>query len=132
MDRNSPNVASKQFMKKYSIGTLVSRGYDIRPEKGEVWGPRGERVDKIQFFKGITYSQGEPRYRQVQFSNNGTNVKISAHILIWAFHNKRWPKDGYVINHIDGNTENNRIGNLEEITQPENIQHGIQRRQKEQ
>lgn len=45
---------------------------------------------------------------------------IRLHCFMWElFRGPRRP--GFVINHIDGNRENNAIWNLEEVTQKENI-----------
>lgn len=123
MDRNSKEAKSKQYMLKNTIQSVAQR-YKIIVETGEVWGPRGGRVDNYQFHKTSTYSNGGPRYKQVQLSFEGGKVDISAHILIWAFHNGRWPRDGYAINHINSDTDDNRIVNLDEITIAENAKLG--------
>lgn len=44
--------------------------------------------------------------------------------MIWAVVKGRWPKDGMVIDHKNSNTHDNRPGNLEEVTQTENIRRG--------
>ena len=51
---------------------------------------------------------------------------IQAHILIFAFVHRRWPRDGYVIDHIDDDPYNNHPDNLREITPYEN-QHYIKK-----
>jgi uncharacterized protein (UPF0248 family) len=43
-------------------------------------------------------------------------------IVAYCFYNDCY-KDGLVVNHIDGNKQNNRVNNLEWVTQQENIKH---------
>ena len=43
----------------------------------------------------------------------------TGHRIAWAIHYGRWPQD--VIDHIDGDGMNNRIANLRECTQAENM-----------
>jgi len=52
---------------------------------------------------------------------NGTSM--SAHSIIWQLHNGSLP-EGWIVDHIDGNTTNNDINNLRAIS----IQHNSQNR----
>ena len=45
--------------------------------------------------------------------------RIPAHRAVWAIHHGEWPKG--VIDHIDGNRVNNRIANLRDVTNAENL-----------
>jgi hypothetical protein len=42
--------------------------------------------------------------------------------VIFALHNRRWVVEGMVIDHIDGDTCNDRIENLREVTQAQNME----------
>lgn len=46
----------------------------------------------------------------------------SAHRLAWYLFYKRRPRDGYEIDHINGNRSDNRIENLREVTPRQNIE----------
>ena len=46
-----------------------------------------------------------------------------AHTLIFALVHRRWPRDGMVIDHIDGDPRNNHPDNLREVTNRENNPH---------
>lgn len=52
---------------------------------------------------------------------NGKRLGVKIHRLAWRLYHGEWPKE--TINHIDGNKLNNRIENLEDVTQAENIFH---------
>lgn len=63
-------------------------------------------------------------YQIVCLSRHGETVKRQVHrIELEAFIGL--PKDGYQANHIDGNRSNNRLDNLEWVTQQENIEHEL-------
>lgn len=68
----------------------------------------------------VTSSSG---YLQIGLCIPGTpNIIVNKQRVVWVAFKGRIP-DGYVINHIDGNRENNAIDNLECITQRENTKH---------
>lgn len=60
---------------------------------------------------------GEKFYRcGTYFQHNGKRL----HRAVWEFHNGRVP-DGYHVHHIDGNTANNDIANLELLLQHDHL-----------
>ena len=61
-------------------------------------------------------------YQQVSLYKNGTKKSIRVHrIIMESFIGPR--PDGKQINHIDGDRKNNRLDNLEYVTQSENMLH---------
>lgn len=105
---------SKKLEKKMSIAALLSR-FQFNFETGEITRKsNGLRADQLHNF------QGQARYRQVQIYIWGLNIKLCAHRMIWAAYNGRWPEDGMVIDHLNSDTFDNRISNLEEVTELEN------------
>lgn len=46
-----------------------------------------------------------------------------AHRIIWLIHNKEWPK--YTLDHINGDTRNNRIENLRDVSHSANMRSAI-------
>lgn len=80
------------------------RGYKVS-NLGRVKGKRGELL------KGHKRTDGYIKYGDNELG----------HLLVWeAFNGERTPN--LVINHKDGNKSNNKLSNLEEITQIENLQ----------
>jgi hypothetical protein len=71
--------------------------------------------DIAGFKKAIT--GGGHDYYRVKLQ--GTNYAV--HRIVWALHNNMDIPEGYVINHKDCNTFNNRIENLEICLQKENM-----------
>lgn len=61
-------------------------------------------------------------YCMVRLCRNGYEKSCSVHRLVAdAFFDG--DHDGYEVNHIDGNKQNNFVGNLEWVTRSENLQH---------
>ncbi len=69
----------------------------------------------------LIYNNG---YLKVDLSEGGKRINYFVHRLVaFAFLDK--PKNGNIVNHIDGNKSNNRISNLEWCTYKENTQHSF-------
>jgi len=71
-----------------------------------------ERIEKSGYFLiGLTLS-------------NGHNKKIRVHQLVYHSFNKTEPIENMVVDHVDGDKSNNRLDNLQFITQSENCAKG--------
>ena len=57
------------------------------------------------------------------YRSTGGKWSIQTHILVFALVHRRWPRQGYVIDHIDNDTLNNHPDNLRETTHHENNPH---------
>lgn len=63
-------------------------------------------------------------YRQVQLKINQRPKNVLVHVIAdEAFNGER--VEGFEVNHIDGNKENNILANLERVTKRQNIQHAV-------
>ena len=89
--------------------------------KGEIIGKWGRML------KGSTNGKNRPTYYRVYNlridgfgSASNRPWSIAAHTLIFALTHRRWPMDGYVIDHIDDNPLNNHPDNLREVTNRNN------------
>lgn len=63
--------------------------------------------------------RSDGRYRTVHATVNGIKKRHYAHRIIWEMVNGSIPKD-MVIDHIDGNTLNNKLENLRLVTREQN------------
>ena len=72
------------------------------------------------FFK---YSTTQHGYSSVTLSVNGKKIMKYIHRLVAEYYLGFQEKGGRVINHIDGNKQNNNISNLEIISSSENLLH---------
>lgn len=77
-------------------------------------------------FKMLTpythYGKSKNPYMRIKVNNK----LYLQHRLIAAVHIGRQLRKDEVVNHIDGNTINNKLCNLEVVSQHENVQHAVQ------
>lgn len=81
---------------------------------GMVIGPRGKPL------KLWNNTHGYPSFTRVVA---GRRRATTAHRFIFEFFHGPIP-EGLVVNHKDGNKENNKLSNLEAVSQYENVVHG--------
>lgn len=80
---------------------------------------------KGKILKGETDKRG---YKRVRLSKNNKATKFQIHRLV-AIHFIDNPLNKKFVNHIDENTSNNKVDNLEWVTGSENMTHGtVQKR----
>lgn len=63
---------------------------------------------------------GYPFYR---LTRDGKKIDLLIHRIVWVKYGDKPLEEGLVINHIDGNKENNDISNLELVYQAQNNKH---------
>lgn len=82
-------------------------------QKGQVYNPEGKKLKQTINRDG---------YMMVKLCDNGYEKNCSVHRLVAdAFFDG--DHKGYDVNHIDGNKQNNNLGNLEIITRGDNLKH---------
>ncbi len=70
--------------------------------------------------KTLVHSRTKKKYHSVRFCDNNVQKRILLHrLMLQCFIGK---KDGFVVDHIDDNPENNILTNLRWVTQSQNIQ----------
>lgn len=109
---------------------MSKQNFSIKELENEIWKPVHEHYEvsnlgRVKYVNILDGSYKGCPYHRVSFASgvHGRNPKcMMTHTLVaLAFIGKR--PDGLVINHIDGNKHNNRVQNLEYITQAENHLH---------
>ena len=79
----------------------------------------------FRFFKGIPIKPCKHKsgYATVTLRNSGIQKIAKIHQLVMNTFNPKKNNEKLEINHIDGNTMNNKLDNLEWCTHKENLQH---------
>jgi len=75
-------------------------------------------VSEPTWFRGKRYVCGRNHYIMVIWYEDGVRFNHYEHRLVWEFYHGPIPP-GYVVHHIDGDTQNNVIGNLRCMPKPE-------------
>lgn len=96
---------------------LLTKGYFYKD--GHIYRENGKLASRME-------SNG---YYTIRRFINGNNVTFMEHRVIWVMFNKTID-NSLVINHINYDRSDNRIENLELITQQENVNHSLARIQK--
>lgn len=135
--RRKKYQSSKEYKEKRRINYLKNKTLCKRCKKNKIvpssrlcfectnnWG-----IDRLLSFKEVEQCLKEGNYTVnngyclCYFSKNKKRYRL--HRLVFINHYKRHIKRGMVINHIDHNTINNSIENLEEVTPSQNTQKSV-------
>lgn len=82
-------------------------------------------ITNLKTGRVLKITRNQKGYCQVQISSNGYAKTITIHKLVYNTYVGEVP-NGYEINHIDGNKENNHVSNLETVTKKENMQKAVE------
>lgn len=72
-----------------------------------------------------SYADNSGGYQCISLWKDGQSKRARIHKLVYSNFNQDYDLDGYVINHKDGNKNNNYKDNLEKITYQENNYHAV-------
>jgi DNA-binding XRE family transcriptional regulator len=97
------------------ILNAIKKGEFIIDEDGQIWRHRKGKLVRAEH----RTPQG---YLQIRKMVNNKRYHTGAHRVVWEYFNGRIP-DGYIINHKNGQKDDNRPWNLELTTVTENIRH---------
>ena len=131
----NPHISINDLLAEHGVIKPI-RGPRPTPEEIEAAGYRHDGIGNIigkygRILKGCTTKDRHNPYKQYNLRINGFGRKDAArgnrgewtpqaHVLIFALVHRRWPRDGMVIDHIDGDPRNNHPDNLREVTSREN------------
>ena len=98
------------------LAARIQQNYDYDDRSGLLVNAKTNRV-----VRGEKYCKrnGKHRYLSMRAYINGQRYHILMHRVVWAWHHGRLPT--MQIDHINGNGFDNRIENLREVTQSENM-----------
>lgn len=139
---------NKHIIKRNNIDTNRSNKFDYyknavanivlvdRNLPGEIWLPVPNHPDymisnlgralSIKTFSKLLKTDESTGYQRVMLcGGNGLMKRYYVHRLVYSTFNPGKDIDNLVINHIDGNGLNNKLDNLEAITQIQNIMHSV-------
>ena len=80
-------------------------------------GKKYNRILKAQQLAAVSNGLG---YLQVKTSMEGKLYRKYAHVLVWEAFNGAIP-EGYEVDHIDDNKQNNQLSNLQLLTRKQNM-----------
>jgi len=100
------------------------RFYD--PKSGQLIHKRGRLKGKI----AGSPLEDNGGYRYLCLSKDGKPYSLLAHRIVWGLHYGEFAPEDRVIDHIDGNPDNNRISNLRVVSHSENQKNRGRRKKK--
>ena len=105
------NKSKLSDAERAALVARIQRNYDYDDRTGKLVNKKTGRA-----VKGANPNRNQ-RYYKFRFWSSRGQRRIFYHHAVWAWHHGRFPTQ---LDHIDGDTLNNRIGNLREVTQSEN------------
>ena len=113
------NVKFTEMTKdEYVAWNINEKHIIVDTEKGIIYatrGPGGIKLDKPKELTGSVVNG----YRVVNIRNGNTKMQCRVHRIVWIAEHGVIP-DGYVIDHINNDKQDNRICNLQLLTAAEN------------
>ena len=109
---------SKMTKDEYIAWNLAEGNIIADPKTGKVYGTRGPGGCPYKEPKELAGTDVNG-YRVISIRNGATKLACRVHRVIWISQNGIIP-DGYVIDHINNNKQDNRIDNLQLLTPEEN------------
>ena len=103
-----------------ALAARIQQDYDYDERSGKLVNAKTNRV--VKGYKGAQRN-GKGRYLYMEFHVNGQRYQLRLHRAVWAWHNGHFPT--MQLDHIDLDPTNNRIENLREVTQSENMRNMI-------
>jgi hypothetical protein len=105
----------KQIERDYKIKHIDGKYYQEKPRAGMVQLKPYQITKEHKFGKNVTYEYICP----YNYTTHKVNL-MSYHAFLYAYHIGDVP-EGYDVDHIDGNTLNNDLSNLQLLTHEDNI-----------
>ncbi len=103
-----------------ALAARIQQNYNYDDHSGKLVNKRTGKV--VRGRKGAQRN-GVYRYMYMSFRINDQCMSIRMHIAVWAWHHGRFPT--LQIDHINGKRFDNRIENLREVTQSENMRNMV-------
>lgn len=116
---------NRETYKGFAVSDLKER-FEYDEASGKLYHKQGRFVGK-EAGSVLTSNGG---YRYICSGVGGKQKSLLAHRVIWGMVFGEFPKEGMVIDHIDGDPDNNRITNLRVVTHKENSRNRGRRKEK--
>lgn len=113
------NISTKKYFEADAI-KRIKENYDYDYRGGQLV---NRKTGMAVRGKVTARRNGKYRYLLIRFMFNGHEFNIFSHHAVWAWHNGRFPT--LQIDHINGKRFDNRIENLREVTQSENMRNMV-------
>ena len=97
-----------------ALAARIQRNYSYDPERGLLVNRKTGRV-----VKGTFRNAQKQKYRSFDFWHGDEVRHLNYHWVVWAWHNGCFPT--MQLDHLDLDPTNNKIENLREVTQSENM-----------
>lgn len=85
---------------------------------------RNDKYNRTYQSRELSAFESNSGYLYVDLSLGGSTERVAVHdAVLLAFEGPK--PEGYEVNHLDGDKQNNELGNLEYCTRSENVKHAI-------
>ena len=99
-----------------ALAARIQQNYNYDDHSGKLV---NKRTGKVVRGRKDCKRNGKHRYLRMLLTVNGREYNFLTHHVVWAWHNGCFPT--MQIDHVNGNGFDNRIENLREVTQSENM-----------